>query len=67
MEMTLEEPDCQGRAMTTGGYTTYFQINEVLCVKIKARKVNPCRHLCFVINLAWVIKFFVYILLQYNF
>lgn len=27
--------------MIAGGYTTYFQIIEVMCVKIKARKNKP--------------------------
>lgn len=54
--------------MTTRGYTTYFQINEVMCDKIKSmEKTNSGYQHYFVINLPWIIKIFIYILLRYNF
>lgn len=65
--ITLGEANCQDRPMIIRSYATYFQINEVMCVKIRARKTNPCCQVFFVINLAWIIKFFIYILLRYNF
>lgn len=39
--ITPGEPNCQDRAMIIQGYTSYFQINEVMCVKIRARKNKP--------------------------